>query len=59
MQDHRRHQKYRSQKAVAAWEVVKRLCNIFRSDEIHRRVRYHAGRVDGQGGPPTGAGGRI
>jgi len=29
MQNQRRHQKYRSQKAVAAWEmVVKRLCKL-------------------------------
>jgi len=28
MQDQRRHQKYRSQKAVAAWEIVKRLCKL-------------------------------
>jgi len=28
MQDQRRHQKYRIQKAVAAWEVVKRLCKL-------------------------------
>ena len=28
MQDQRRHQKYKSQKAVAAWEVVRRLCTL-------------------------------